>query len=247
MKTVKIGSKKVEFYDAIDELPINRYHKFNKYMLVDSGIGSDLNDINDHIAKIARYIGKKDEKNAQAQLENLRVSLYMVANETNVRHLSFAILVKSINGKPVFDISDENIKRIADSFGNEKKGFIDGFIESIKKKIDAELIAYFPGQFEDAQIKEYHDRVRNRTLLILSEITSNKKESDKIQKIDDYLMGLVNPKTFSGKNSVEILHDKHCEDACTFLESETGTKVKDLTTLQFFSKFEFIKKKHAKK
>ena len=97
MRTIKIGRKTVEFYDAIDELPIRRYHKFNKYMLVDSGIGSDLNDINSHIAKVSRYISKKDEKNALAQLENLRTSLYMIAEETNVRHLSFAILVKSIN------------------------------------------------------------------------------------------------------------------------------------------------------
>ncbi|AGM14077.1 hypothetical protein P2559Y_0014 [Croceibacter phage P2559Y] len=247
MRTIKIGRKTVEFYDAIDELPIRRYHKFNKYMLVDSGIGSDLNDINSHIAKVSRYISKKDEKNALAQLENLRTSLYMIAEETNVRHLSFAILVKSINGKEVTDLSDENIKRIADSFENEKKGFIDRVIDSIKKKIDMELVVYFPGQFEDAQVKEYHDRIRNRTLLILSEIKTNKKETDKINKIDDFLMGMVNPKSFSGKESVEILHDKQFEEACTFLESETGTRVDDLTTMQFFSKFEYIKKKHSKK
>lgn len=247
MRTIKIGRKTVEFYDAIDELPIRRYHKFNKYMLVDSGIGSDLNDINSHIAKVSRYISKKDEKNALAQLENLRTSLYMIAEETNVRHLSFAILVKSINGKEVTDLSDENIKRIADSFDNEKKGFIDRVIDSIKKKIDMELVVYFPGQFEDAQVKEYHDRIRNRTLLILSEIKTNKKETDKINKIDDFLMGMVNPKSFTGKESVEILHDKQFEEACTFLESETGTRVDDLTAMQFFSKFEYIKKKHSKK
>jgi len=247
MRTIKIGRKTVEFYDAIDELPIRRYHKFNKYMLVDSGIGSDLNDINDHIAKIKRFIGKKDEKNAQLQLENLRTSLYMIANETNVRHLSFAILVKSINGKPVTDLSDENIERIAKSFDNEKKGFIDRVIDSIKKKIDLELVVYFPGQFEDAQVKEYHDRIRSRTLLILSEIITNKKETDKIHKIDDYLMSLVNPKSFAGKESVEIIYDKQFEEACTFLESETGARVDDLTAMQFFSKFEYIKKKHKKK
>lgn len=247
MRTIKIGKKTVEFYDAIDELPIKRYHKFNKYMLVDSGIGSDLNDINNHIAKISRYISKKDEKNAKMQLENLRTSLYMISEETNVRHLSFTILVKSINGKEVHDISDENIKRIAESFDNEKKGFIDRVIDSIKKKIDMELVVYFPGQFEDAQIKEYHDRIRSRTLLILSEISNSKKETDNINKIDDYLMGMINPKSFSGKESVEIMYDKQFEEACTFLESETGARVDELTAMQFFSKFEYVKKKHSKK
>lgn len=247
MKTIKIGKKTVEFYDAIDEIPIRRYHKFNKYMLVDSGIGSDLNDINDHVAKISQFITKKDDKKALAQLENLRTSLYMISNETNVRHLSFAILVKSINGKEVTDLSDENIKRIAESFGNEKKSLADRIIDGVKKKIDQELILYFPSQFEDAQVKEYHDRIKSRALLVLSEILTKKKETDKIEKIDDYLLSLVNPKSFSGKESVEIQHDKQFEDACTFLEAETGARVDDLTAMQFFSKFEFLKKKHSKK
>lgn len=134
MKTIKVGKRSVEIYDSIDELPIKRYHKFNKYMLVDSGIGSDLNDINDHISKILRYIDKSDKKNAKTQLENMRQSLYLISQETNIRHLSFMVLIKSIDGKEVYDISDENLKRLLKQFENESKGFLNRLIESVKKK-----------------------------------------------------------------------------------------------------------------
>ena len=134
MKTIKVGKRSVEIYDSIDELPIKRYHKFNKYMLVDSGIGSDLNDINDHISKILRYIDKSDKKNAKTQLENMRQSLYLISQETNIRHLSFMVLIKSIDGKEVYDISDKNLKRLLKQFENESKGFLNRLIESVKKK-----------------------------------------------------------------------------------------------------------------
>ena len=49
MKREVINNHIVILYDSIDELPIIRFHKYNKYMLIDSGIGSDLNDINVHI------------------------------------------------------------------------------------------------------------------------------------------------------------------------------------------------------
>lgn len=244
MKTIKIGRKTVVFYDSIDELPIGRFHKFNKYMLVDSGIGSDLNDIDAHIQRISRYISKKDEKNALLQLNNLRSSLYMVSQETNIKHLSFIILIKSINGKDLTDLSDANLDRIIKMFQHEKKGFIERITDRFKKKIDEELILYFPEQFETAKMKEYHDRLKARTLLVLSEIIKGKEESDKIANIDDILMGMANPKTFSGQNSAEIAHDKQFEEACTYIESETGAKCTDLTTLQFFSKLEYIKKKY---
>ena len=55
MKTVKIGERTVEIYDAIDELPMLRFHKYNKMLLVDAGIGSDLQDFDTHIEKAIRY------------------------------------------------------------------------------------------------------------------------------------------------------------------------------------------------
>ena len=40
MRTTQIGKYKVEIYDAIEDLPMQRFHKYNKMLLVDAGIGS---------------------------------------------------------------------------------------------------------------------------------------------------------------------------------------------------------------
>ena len=71
MKTTKIGNLEVELYDAIDELPIARFHAYNKALLIDAGIGSDLADWDTHIEKTIRFIrvGKPDL--AEKELDNL--------------------------------------------------------------------------------------------------------------------------------------------------------------------------------
>ena len=56
MKTGKINKHTVEIFDAIDEMPIQRFQKYNKYMLIDSGVGSDLQDILDHVERAKIYI-----------------------------------------------------------------------------------------------------------------------------------------------------------------------------------------------
>lgn len=44
MKNVPIKGMNVELYDSIEDLPIMRFHKYNKMLLVDAGVGSDLSD-----------------------------------------------------------------------------------------------------------------------------------------------------------------------------------------------------------
>lgn len=71
MKEIEIGKHTVEIYDSIDELPIKRFHKFNKYLLIDAGVGSDLNSISEKINRIVRFIDKEDKANAKIELDNL--------------------------------------------------------------------------------------------------------------------------------------------------------------------------------
>lgn len=242
MRTEKIGKNIVEVYDSIDELPIKRFHKFNKYMLVDSGIGSDLNDINRHIGRISKYIGK-DNDSAKRELDNLRQSLYMISEGTNVKHLSFAVLVKSINGKEIFDISDEGIRRTMVRLSEVKRGLLDRLIESVKKKIDQELVLYFPSQFDSGSVKEYYDRLREKALLQLDNIIRGSKNKDKIDKIDDFLLSLAKPELFQGKASKEISFDKEFESMCIFLKGELTADPDNMNVMQFYSAFEHIKKR----
>ena len=71
MKPVNIGKHVVELYDSIEELPVIRYHKYQKYLLVDSGIGATIEDFDKHIEKVRRYCMIGDTSNAQKELENM--------------------------------------------------------------------------------------------------------------------------------------------------------------------------------
>ena len=100
MKTVKIGERTVEIYDAIDELPMLRFHKYNKMLLVDAGIGSDLQDFDTHIEKAIRYARSKTPELAAIELDNMRQNVYFIQTGISPKHLAFAVLVKSIDGEP---------------------------------------------------------------------------------------------------------------------------------------------------
>ena len=246
MKTIDIGKHKVEIYDSIDELPIKRFHKFNKYLLVDAGVGSDLNDINEKIAKIMRYVDRSDKVNARIELENLRQAMYLVTQETNLKHLAFMVLVKSIDGKEITDLSDEGIRATQKVFENQSLNFIDRLFQSVKKKIDEELNLYFPGQFDDAAVKEYHDKLRSRILFQLDSIIRNADHTQEIEQIDSFLLTLAKPQIFSGKESTEIKYDRQFEDMCLFLSQELSIDIDKLSVLQFYNSFEYIKKQRKK-
>ena len=246
MKTIEIGKYKVELYDSIDELPIKRFHKFNKYLLVDAGVGSDLNDINEKIAKIMRYVDRSDKVNARIELENLRQAMYLVTQETNLKHLAFMVLVKSIDGKEQTDLSDEGVRATQKVFENQSLNFIDRLFQSVKKKIDEELNLYFPSQFDDAAVKEYHDKLKSRILFQLDTIIRNADNKQEIDQIDDFLLTLAKPKVFSGKESTEIKYDRQFEDMCLFLSQELSIDIDKLSVLQFYNSFEYIKKQRKK-
>lgn len=241
MRKEKIGKYECEIYDSIDELPIERFHKYNKMMLVDSGIGSDLNDFNAHASKIAAYI-HTDKVKALQELENLRQSLYFISESISPKHLAFIPLIRKIDGKPLTDLSDDNLKRWHKRFGQAKTGWFDQLIQAVKKKIDDELVLYFPGQFDDAGIKEYYDRIRERVLLQLDSIIREKDNDQKINQVNDLLLTHVRPQIFSGTESAEIKYDKQFDEMCTYLIHQLSVNPKKMSVFQFYNAFDYIKK-----
>lgn len=130
----KIAGHLVEIYDSIDELPILRFHKYNKYMLIDSGVGGDLRDINTHIGRIQEFL-KKDPSLASKEIENLRQNMFMISQEMSPKYLAFSTLVKSIDGVKIYDLSDKNLKEICEKLSTEKVSTFEKIIENLKKKL----------------------------------------------------------------------------------------------------------------
>lgn len=242
MNRIKLNGHKVVIYDSIDELPMVRFHKYSRMLLVDAGVGSDINDFDAHIERAVRYIRKGDNENAAKELENLRQNVYLILQEQSVRDLSFACLVKEIDGRATDDLSEQGLAEVLTLLGGAPRKDIADTLGSVKKKIDGELTTYFPDLFDDVAGREYYDTMKRRTMAVLENVISGEtKERDEyIENLTEQMVLYVRPKTFTGRQSVEIQHDKAFESMCLTISRDTHTDAKRMTVMEFYNAYEFI-------
>lgn len=240
MKTIKLGKHTIEIYDSIDSLPVSRFHKYNKMLLVDAGIGSDLADFDSHVERAIRFCKTKPDL-AATELENLRQNVYFIQSELSPKHLAFCVLIKSVDGKECDDISDESLKKLHESISDVTHFELTTELESVKKKIDEELNTYFPKVFDDSTVKEYYDQLRRRTMTMLDAIITGEDKQAEIEEITNLLLTFAKPSIFFGPDSLEIQYDKQFESMCLMLSQKLNVKPKTFTVLEYYNAFEYLK------
>lgn len=241
MKNLLINKKIVRVYDSIDEMPIVNFQKYNKYLLIDSGIGSDTDDIDAHIVKIAKFMKAGNNKKALQELQNMRQNMHMVNSEISPKYLAFAALVYDIDGKKVTDLSDDNLKAVLKEIKAVKHSTIIDFLARLKKKVTFELETYFPGDFVNPKEKEAYDKLKNRTLLVLDSIINDSDNAKQIELIDAMMVNMHTPKIFIGSDSVEVKYDKQFESTCLLIAQKTSMDARKMTVLQFYNAVDNIK------
>jgi len=239
MKNLIVNKKVVRVYDSIDEMPIVNFQKYNKYLLIDSGIGSDADDI--HITRVAKFIKSNNAKKALQELQNMRQNMYMVNNEISPRYLAFAALIHSIDGEEVNDLSDDGLKNILARLKEIKHSKIIDFLTWLKKKVTSELEIYFPGDFVNPKEKEAYDKLKARTLLVLDSVINDTDNSEQIEAIDIMMLNMHTPKTYIGSESVEVKYDKQFESTCLLIAQKTNMDARKMTVLQFYNAVDNIK------
>lgn len=241
MRTIELNGKKLQMYDSIDELPVINFQKYNKYVLFDSGIGSDANSIDDHLVKLAKLI-KTDKVKAARELQNMRLNMHMVVSEISPSNMAFVALIHSIDGELLADLSEDNIKRILEMLNRGKRSKIIDFLLRFKKKLDSELLTYFPKLFDDAFGKNLFDKYMYKANLQLAHILGDADYVKEIEDLDTYLLGLYKPKVFEGKESIEIRFDKQFETSCMLISQKANRDAKKMTVLEYYTVLENIQK-----
>lgn len=247
MREQRIGIHYCEVYDTIEELPIVRWHKYNKYSVVESGIGSDLTTIDTHIRKVGAYIRKGDADKAQVELQNLRQNIFFAQNGTSPKLLASAVLVKSIDGKEVTDISDEGLQRVLDTLADVPANAFLAVIMASKKKMDAEMASYFPQiGGASAQEKEWYDLLRMHTLEVIKGIVRGREDTEKVQGLEDRLLTQTKPLRFDGERNFEIDYDRQFDRMCVVIAQNMGMDAKRMSTQDFYNAYEVIREQHKK-
>lgn len=137
MKKIKVGRLRLSMYDSLDELPIINFREYNRFVLIDAGIGSTVQSFDNHLATVAKLIQANRSKEAVKELLNTRQNVALVVSGTNLKMLSFVPWIHSINGERVIDLSQENGQLILNrlSHTGATVSWINRQLDAIKKKL----------------------------------------------------------------------------------------------------------------
>lgn len=139
MKTINTGKHVVKLYDSVDELPISAYQRYNKFLLIDAGIGSSIDDVDIHIVKLAKLIGANEREKAVQELQNMRQNLFMINSNISPKYLAFAALVYSVDGKRVDAVSDDDYHELLTKIQEIPHGLLSRTLDWLKKKLPTNL------------------------------------------------------------------------------------------------------------
>ncbi len=103
----KIGKHTIQLYSEIEETPIDRYSKFNKYMILNDKIGSNFTDIDKHFTKLYALINEPEK--LKNQLTVFRQLVFSLESEQSFESLAYACLVKKIDGEPRDDLTVQGL------------------------------------------------------------------------------------------------------------------------------------------
>lgn len=242
MKVVTIKGHVIKLYDSIDELPIVNFQKYNKCILIDSGLGSDVDSVDSHIVNIAKFINSDNKKQALLELQNMRQNLYMIVSNVSPKNLAFAALIHSIDGEEQKDLSDAHLQELIDTINESEQSVLSNILLGLKKKLSTELEIYFPSEFDSAKEKEAYSKLKMKLILQLQEIAEDTEKASEIAEIDKFLFNLHKPKNFTGKESEEVKYDKQFESACMIISQKTGMNAKSMTVLEFYNTLSNLQK-----
>ena len=139
MKVIDTGKHVIKLYDSVDELPIGAYQRYNKFLLIDAGIGSSVDDFDAHIVKLAKLIGNNEREKAMQELQNMRQNLFMINSKVSPKYLAFAALVYSIDGKKVEAVSDDDYSELLAKIQEMPHSLLTKTLDWLKKKLQTSL------------------------------------------------------------------------------------------------------------
>lgn len=135
MKTLTIAKHVVQIYEDLDEMPMANYHKFNKFLLFETGLAPDTDGLLSHITKLSQLISADNKDKAIEELSNMQQSIYYIMEGVSPISLAFASLIYSIDNKVITDYSDNALKQISNKLNAENFGRLKSIVKELKKKL----------------------------------------------------------------------------------------------------------------
>lgn len=136
MRTEKIGKTTLIIYDGIEEIPAYNFSRYNFFLMLDSGIGGDIDAIATRLGNMQRLAVKGEIEKHEIEANNLLQAFSFIMENTTPEHLCFVPWIASVDGEQLTDLSDSNVKNVLKRLSSDglTHGFIKRFLKAIKKK-----------------------------------------------------------------------------------------------------------------
>jgi hypothetical protein len=136
MIEIEINTHKIRLFASAEELPIGRYSRFQKYNLIESGVGATTEAIGSHFSNLFTLLSHNMAQDALTEAKNLYYSFYMMLEEISVPGMAFSCLIHSIDNEPFTDTSEDSLKATVTRLSDYglTQATVTHWIDLIKKK-----------------------------------------------------------------------------------------------------------------
>ncbi|MCB0585514.1 MAG: hypothetical protein KDD06_09355 [Phaeodactylibacter sp.] len=93
---------------------------------------------------------------------------------------------------------------------------------------------------DSSRTKEYYTGLKQRTVLILETI-AGQAPAEEVEKIENALLKLLPPVSYSGPGGAEVEMIKAYERACAVMRQHQSKDPKQMTVLEFYETLESLK------
>lgn len=136
MKKIDLfGVNTFEIYQNSSELPAVRYKEFQKFLLMDAGIGSDIASVNERFAALFKFLAAKKIDESMREAENLYYTHFSILDQINYTQMALGVLIHSINGQVLTDFSTDKVRAYVDELSGYglTQYHIDEYVNDVKK------------------------------------------------------------------------------------------------------------------
>ncbi len=236
------GIKKyiIELYENIDEMPIMNFAELEKNLIIEGGVGSNINDFDVRLQKISQFISSGHDKKAMNEINNMRSLFWNITHEIRPDMDAYSCFVATINGKET-KCTEAGIKQTTNFL--KDIGFTKKMIDEkdrIKKKMDIQLKSSFPSLFETDNI-DLIGAQKRKMITQLDEIIDNKDYTKKIEKENKRVSEYLDSKKFGNNEGEDVEYIKRYTKMRMNLESRTNINCKKLTVYDFYALIELQK------
>ena len=141
MRTIKIKgvfrNSEVRLFDSIKELSIERYRELKNLSLQDIGIGSDIDSVAEHFSRLHTLLTNEKTTEALQEAKNLHNNFYYMIEKIDIKSFCFVAMIESINGKNIYDFSEEGVKKTIKKLSDLglKQIQVNDIVEDVKKNL----------------------------------------------------------------------------------------------------------------